>query len=199
MALILWLGSDTGSSQHTGSLVVPILRFLFPSASPLQIEAMHGLVRKAAHVAEYALLAALWLRAFMAGGGRPWRAAAWRTLLIAGAWAAIDEAMQSTLRARTGSPFDVAIDTAAAAAVILPTGFGWRPVVDSVTSVLLWTAAVGGAVLIAINLAAGVPPGALWLTAPFAFLLLYLRRRMARRAPFERRLRRRNPAAGGRQ
>jgi VanZ family protein len=182
MAFILWLGSDTGSTQHTGSLVLPILRFLYPSASPFQIEAMHGLVRKAAHVTEYGLLAALWLRAFMAGSRMPWRAAAWRSLLIAAAWAAIDEAMQATLRSRTGSPFDVGIDTSAAAAVILVVGFGWRPVVDSVTTALLWTAALGGAALITINLLAGVPPGVLWLTAPLAALALFFHRRLPKRA-----------------
>jgi VanZ family protein len=180
MALILWLGTDTGSSQHTGSLVVPILRFLYPSASPLQIEAMHGLVRKAAHVTEYGLLAALWLRAFITGAGMPWRAAAWCTLLIAGAWAAIDEALQANLRSRTGSAFDVGIDTAAAASVVVLVGFGWRPVVDSLTTALLWTAAVGGAALIAINLLAGVRPDTLWLTGPVAFLLLFRRRRPSR-------------------
>ena len=180
MAIILWLASDSGSSQHTGSMVVPILRFLFPAASPLQIETMHGLVRKLAHVTEYALLAALWLRAFMTGAGMPWRAAAWRTLLIAAAWASIDETFQSTLRSRTGSPFDVAIDAAGAAAVIVPAGFGWRPVVDSVTTALLWTATLGGAALIAINLLAGVPPGPLWVTTPVALVLLALRRRRTR-------------------
>jgi VanZ family protein len=182
MAVILWLASDSGSSQHTGSVVVPVLRFLFPAASPLQIEAMHGIVRKLAHLMEYALLGALWLRAFMAGAGLPWRAAAWRALLIVAGWATIDETYQSSLSSRTGSPIDVAIDTAGGAAVIVPVGFGWRPVVDSVTTALLWIAALGGALLIVVNLLAGVPPGLLWITTPAAFIMLLVLRRRTRPA-----------------
>jgi VanZ family protein len=180
MPLILWLASDSGSSEQTAGLVVPVLRFLFPAASPLQIEAMHGIVRKLAHLTEYAVLAALWLRAFMQGSGLPWRAAAWRTLLVVAAWAVVDETYQSTLASRTGSPMDVAIDTAGAAAVIVPVGFGWRPVVDSVTTALLGIAATGGAAFIAVDVVAGVPPGILWITAPAALALLVLRRRTKR-------------------
>jgi len=182
MAFILWLASDSGSSQHTGSMVVPILHFLFPAASPLQVETMHGTIRKLAHLSEYGLLAGLWLRAFMAGARMPWRAAAWRALLIVAIWASTDETYQSTLASRTGSPIDVAIDTFGAAAVILPVGFGWRPVVTSLTSALLWLAAIGGALLITINLIAGVPPGVLWITAPAAFALLLALRVLNRRA-----------------
>ena len=182
MAIILWLASDSGSSQHTGSMVLPILRFLFPAASQLQIETMHGSIRKLAHLSEYGLLAGLWLRAFMAGAGMPWRAAAWRTILIVATWASIDETYQSTLSSRTGSPIDVAIDTLGASVVIVPVGLGWRPVVTSLTSALLWLAALGGAILIAINVLAGVPPGVLWITAPLAFAVLLAMRFLDRRA-----------------
>lgn len=182
MAVILWLASDSGSSQHTGSIVLPILAFLFPSASPLQLQTMHGLIRKLGHLTEYGVLAALWLRAFTAGAGLPWVAAAWRTLLIVIAWASIDETYQSTLSSRTSSPVDVAIDTAGATVVTIVAGSGWRPVVDSITAALLWLAAIGGVVLIVVNVLAGVPPGILWVTAPAAFVVLAARRRRRRRA-----------------
>ena len=58
MALILWLGSDSGSTERTGPLIMPLLRFLFPASSPFQLEAMHSLVRKLGHLTEYAILAA---------------------------------------------------------------------------------------------------------------------------------------------
>src|SRR5687768_13039226 len=39
MAVILWLASDSGSADHTARVIGPTLRFLFPGASTLQIEA----------------------------------------------------------------------------------------------------------------------------------------------------------------
>jgi hypothetical protein len=52
-----------------------------------------------------------------------------------------------------------------------------------VTGALLWTAAVGGAALLAVNLFAGVASGLLWLTVPAAALVLALARRRRRGAP----------------
>jgi VanZ family protein len=176
MALILWLGSDSGSSEHTGRLILPILRFLFPGASPLQLDAMHALTRKAGHLTEYAVLAGLWWRAFARAGLAEWRAAtqAW---VIAAAWAALDETLQTTVGSRTGTHADVALDAVGALIVAVPLGFGWRPTVDALTRVALWIAAAGGAAVIALNLATGVRSGVLWLTVPVAALALVLVRR----------------------
>lgn len=72
----------------------------------------HLLIRKAAHVLEYAVLGFLSFRA----AGRslaPPRAAACALLLCA-AVAAADEAHQATLPTRTGSPRDVVFDLAGA-------------------------------------------------------------------------------------
>jgi VanZ family protein len=119
MLLILWLASDTGSAEHTGRLILPVLRFLFPSASPLQLDAMHFVIRKLGHFTEYAILAGLWLRAFDGGGGPRARAARW-AWVIAVAWAVVDETYQSSVGSRTGSVFDVALDgTGALAALIV--------------------------------------------------------------------------------
>ena len=181
MVMILWLASDTGSAERTGRFLVPLLRAVFPAASPAQIDAMHGLVRKLGHLTEYAVLTGLWLRAFLAGAGP--RAAAWRAAAIAAAWAVVDETVQSTSGSRTGRAFDVAIDVAGALAVAVPAAFGWRSTVDRLTGALLWTAAVGGAALLTINLVAGVESGVLWLTVPAAALTLALARRRRRAAP----------------
>jgi VanZ family protein len=182
MALILWLASDSGSAERTGRILVPVLRFLFPTASPLQLDVVHGLVRKLAHVTEYAVLTGLWLQAFVAGGATAWRTAAWRAGAIAVAWAVIDESFQATVISRTGSPFDVAVDTMGALAVALPAAWGWRRLADVMTEILLWTAAVGGAALAALDLGVGVGAGVLWLVVSAAVGLLLLRRRARARA-----------------
>jgi VanZ family protein len=183
MAVILWLASDTGSAERTGRLLVPILTFLFPGASPIQIEVMHGAIRKLGHVIEYAILAGLWLRAFTRDGVSR-RPAAWRAWAIAAAWAAIDESYQAMVSTRTGSAVDVALDAAGALAVAMPGALGWRPVADSLTRVVLWIAAVGGAALLALNLAVDVASGVLWVTVPAAVLaLIVLRRRRAAAPP----------------
>jgi VanZ family protein len=177
MAVILWLASDSGSAERTGRILLPVLRFMFPGASPLQLDALHGLARKLAHATEYALLAGLWLRAFVAGGATPWRTAAWRAGAIAVVWAVIDESFQATVTSRTGSPLDVAIDAAGALAVALPAAVGWRTFADAVTGMLLWATAVGGTALVGLDLVAGVGAGVLWVAVPAAVVMLVLRHR----------------------
>jgi VanZ family protein len=183
MGIILWLASDSGSATQTGQLLVPILRFLFPSASALQIETLHGAARKAAHATEYAILAGLWFRAFAAGAGLGRRPAAWAAWAVAVVWAGIDEAYQSTLASRTGSPTDVALDAAGALAIALVGAGGWRPTADALAKALLWIAAVGGAALIGVNLLTGVSSGILWATVPVAVLAIVLVRRRRTNAP----------------
>jgi VanZ family protein len=70
-------------------------------------------LRKAAHIGEYAILGALLARAL----GRPWPA-----LALGVAYAASDELHQSLVPGRQGAPVDVAIDAVGVAAGIL----GWR-------------------------------------------------------------------------
>lgn len=177
MAVILWLASDSGSAEHTGRLIRPVLQFLFPAASPLQIDAMHGGVRKLGHAVEYAILAGLWFRAFVREGPTARRRAGGYAWMIAAVWAVIDESYQSTVGSRTGSPLDVMIDAAGALAVAVPAACGWRPTADRLTDALLWIAAIGGAGLLALNLVAGVESGLLWLTVPVAAIALALFRR----------------------
>jgi VanZ family protein len=62
-------------------------------------------LRKLAHAAEYALLAALLLRALTR---------TWLAFLVALAYAASDEFHQHFVRGRTGTPRDVAVDAAGA-------------------------------------------------------------------------------------
>src|SRR5262249_49536015 len=100
MAFILLLGSDAGSADRTGRLLVPVLRLLFPAASSIQLDALHALVRKGGHVAEYGILVGLWFRALTLDHGIASTMSAWLAWLIAAGWAVIDERFQSTVASR---------------------------------------------------------------------------------------------------
>ena len=102
------------SAEHTSRFIGPFLRWLQPEISPATIAAVQLLVRKAAHLGEYAVLGALLLRAVTWGMEQvAWRWAGLAWLLALG-WAAVDEFRQSFVPSRTGSPVDVAIDATGA-------------------------------------------------------------------------------------
>jgi VanZ family protein len=180
MGVVLWLSSDAGSAEQTGRLLAPVLTWLLPGATPLQRDAVHALARKAAHLTEYATLAALWFRALVGGNGWSARAAAWAALAISVALAGTDEAHQSFFVSRTASLGDVALDSTGALAAVLVSRRGWRAAADAATTVLLWTAVAGGVLVLVLNVSIGVPSGVLWLTVPAALLTLIVRRRWPR-------------------
>jgi VanZ family protein len=177
--VIAWFSGAGWHAGATSALLEPWLRALLPWAAPEQIAGAHWLLRKAGHVVEYAVLALLWRRALAAPGApAPWR----RPLVLAVLTAALDEAHQSTIPARSGSVADVGLDSGAAAVALLVAVRGAHRAADGVAWVLLWIAAAGGTVLLAIDLAAAAPAGWLWLSAPAAWLLLWLWRRRRARA-----------------
>ncbi len=59
MAVILGLGFGEASMSETSRFIRPLLIFLFPNAPEATIAVYHGLIRKSAHVTEYAILAFL--------------------------------------------------------------------------------------------------------------------------------------------
>lgn len=173
-ALVFTLSSAQFSAEQTGSLLHSLLQRLAPWLTPEHLARLHGLTRKAAHLTEYAILAALWFRAFTRGGAtRP--AAARLALALSVGCAALDEAHQALVPDRTGSVTDVLLDTLGALAVLVPARLGWWRVTDATTSVLLWVAAGGGLVFLALGLAAGGDGGLLRLTVPLAIVLLIYR------------------------
>ena len=112
LALILLLSSDSFSSPSTGSLLRPLLRWLFPEWSAAEIRMLHAAIRKAAHVSVYGVLALLAFRAFrlsLAATALRHAGLAIALVLVA---AATDEHRQSLSRARTGSLADVGYDLA---------------------------------------------------------------------------------------
>jgi VanZ family protein len=116
LAVIAGLGSAGFEHQQTSRFIGPLLHWLFPDWSDAQVAALHGWIRKGAHLTEYALAAVLIVRAlWLTAGVRTRTAAALPTLALVAAMATADEARQSVVDARTGSPRDVALDVAGGA------------------------------------------------------------------------------------
>ena len=115
--LIAYLGSSQWSGEQTASWIEPILRSLLPFASPPLVELIHAIIRKGAHVVEYAVLATLWRRA--AGSS-------WLALALSVITASLDEFHQSFEPGRGASLYDVLLDSMAAAAA-LTVVTAWRP------------------------------------------------------------------------
>ena len=113
MCFIFWMSTETFSSENTVSVVETILRFLAPKISSQEVDLIHALIRKSAHVVEYFILGLLLFRAFRGGSIGSWK---WRwsffALIVVILWAASDEFHQSFVPTRTASVVDVAIDTA---------------------------------------------------------------------------------------
>ena len=169
--LVAWFSGASWGTSGTDFLG-PYLSALFPWATPDQLKAGIGLIRKAAHVTEYAVLAVLWKLAWAPLGRMSWMPALALSVLTA----VLDELHQSTTSTRTGSAADVLLDTAGAGAGLVLAVGGWASI-DRLVGVLLWLAAVGGAAMLAINWATAVPAPWLWLSVPTAWIALYLWRR----------------------
>jgi len=102
------------SGEHTGHVIIPILRWLFPAASHHTLRLMHVAIRKAAHVTEFAVFSITVFRGVRAerhGWHLNW---ALITLAIAVAYAGLDEWHQSFVPLREPSFRDVLIDTTGA-------------------------------------------------------------------------------------
>lgn len=105
-------------SADQSGMIVDLIRavigwiFGAQTAAAVSAELIGLLVRKAAHMAEYAVLFLLYRRAlFLSGARRPGIAA----LLMSACYAATDEWHQGFVADRNPSPIDVGIDTLGAA------------------------------------------------------------------------------------
>jgi VanZ family protein len=115
VALIWGLSADVFAASETSRILRPLLLWLFPELDAATLRRAHFLVRKAAHVTEYAALALLAFRAWwLSFEASLARIAALSLALVFGV-AAVDEARQSISPARTGTPWDVALDLAGGA------------------------------------------------------------------------------------
>jgi len=114
-AMVASASGDSFSFPHSSRVIAPLVRWLFPSISPEALHWVIVVVRKGAHVTEYALLTMLVWRA-LAGSypsiqtGWNWRWAAISVGFVA-LYATGDELHQALVPSRQGSAWDVALDT----------------------------------------------------------------------------------------
>jgi VanZ like protein len=119
---VVWIGliafesTDFFSAQHTGSLLYTVLTRLFGQINFYDFLIFHHYLRKTGHVVGYGMLSLLLLRGWRVTLGRI------HTLLLRAAllsWlgtaivAALDEWHQSYIPSRTGTIWDVALDSVA--------------------------------------------------------------------------------------
>jgi VanZ family protein len=102
------------SAQQTGRVILPILRWLFPSASGHSLRLMHFGIRKLAHITEFGVFSVAIFHGIR-GAGHGWKLT-WAifSLLIAAGYAGLDEWHQSFVPLREPSVRDVLIDTTGA-------------------------------------------------------------------------------------
>jgi VanZ family protein len=120
--LISLFSTHAVTADNTGRLIIPILHWLFPSASPDGLARMHFLVRKCAHFTEYFILSLLILRGIRAGRKENHLAWAAIALLAVACYASLDEFHQSFVPGRTAAVTDVMIDTTGGAVAQLVAG-----------------------------------------------------------------------------
>jgi VanZ family protein len=100
------------TSDNTSLIIVPLLKWILPSASASTIDLVHMLIRKAGHFLNYAFLTFLLFRGFK-GRKTVW-SKRWilYSITIAFGYGAIDEYLQTTIATRTGSLYDWFINAA---------------------------------------------------------------------------------------
>ena len=119
VGMILLFSGDDFSAGQTSRYFVPFLRWLVPGIETATIRTVHGVLRKTAHVTEYALLAFLAYRALrLSIDVSTVRTSAW-ALAIVLLVASTDELRQSLIATRTGSVADVLLDLAGGALGVL--------------------------------------------------------------------------------
>lgn len=111
LGVIFYLSSGSGSASETSRIIGPLIKFFFPTVDESTLQTIHGLIRKAAHVTEYAILAALAARAVLSTKVS-WLRKYWPILpfLLVVVTASADEYNQSLNPKRTGTPWDVLLD-----------------------------------------------------------------------------------------
>jgi VanZ family protein len=130
-----WIGliglesTDYLSSENTGNLLFGLLTGVFGQIDIHNFQIWHHYLRKTGHVVGYGILSLLLLRAWRATLARTrgwnWRPAilAW---LVTAAVAAMDEWHQTFIPSRTGTIWDVALDSVAGLGFLLAAWFWLR-------------------------------------------------------------------------
>ncbi len=113
-AMISVFSTGSFGESHTGKYILPFLPWLFPTASPQLLHRLHMGIRKIAHILEFGIFSILIFRAWRSGRQGWCLSWAVATLLIATAYAALDEIHQVFVPGRGPSVRDVVIDTVGA-------------------------------------------------------------------------------------
>ena len=127
VAIICVESTDTLSSQNTSSFLRPIVERWFGHINDNSWELYHHYLRKTGHFIGYGLVAFTFLRAWLYTLTQrgPSTLIAWRlessilAILSTAIVASCDEYHQTFIPSRTGSPYDVLLDTAGACALCL--------------------------------------------------------------------------------
>ena len=120
MAFISFASTNDFSSMNTSKVIRPLILWLLPNATEVQLATFHLAIRKTAHFLEYGLLALLAGRAFVTSSVALIRQH-WFLLgiLLVTLYALLDEFHQSFVSSRTGSLYDSAIDVIGGLTVLL--------------------------------------------------------------------------------
>lgn len=113
ICFIFWMSTGTFSAENTYSVVEKVVTFFVPAISSQELDLVHTLARKAAHVSEYFILGLLLFRAFRGAPSASWNIR-WPffAFIVVVLCAVSDELHQCFVPTRTGSYVDVGIDTA---------------------------------------------------------------------------------------
>ena len=109
--LISLFSTDMFTSEKTGHVIIPFLRWLLPRASNETLYFLHHIIRKGAHFVEYFVFSLLVLRGIRAGRRSTRLGWALAAIALVGAYAALDEYHQSFVPGRTAAVADVLLDT----------------------------------------------------------------------------------------
>ena len=130
MALMAGMSTGLGRVSNSSRIIGPILRWFAPDISPELEGQIVFLIRKDAHVTEYAVLAALVWRALrkpLRVDRRPWSAkTACQAIMFVAVFATTDEIHQSFHPSRQGQFSDVMLDTFGASLGIALIWIVWR-------------------------------------------------------------------------
>ncbi len=126
MAVISSFSTDAFAAPETGRILLPLLRWLLPTAEPVTLQLLHALARKGMHVTEFAILALLWYRALNGPGSGCRGKVALTAFVLAAGFGVLDEAHQMFVPRRTASVVDVGWDSLGAAVGLLARRVPWR-------------------------------------------------------------------------
>jgi VanZ family protein len=129
LPIVLWAltifsaSSDSGSFQRSSRIIGPLIHWLFPNMSRENVYEIVFLVRKCAHLTEFAIFALLVWNAIRRPAWKDTRPWSWReameALWFAVLYASTDEFHQTFVPSREGCLRDVFIDSCGAATGLL--------------------------------------------------------------------------------